>query len=497
MNTSLLRPNALSAPTRRRALAALLAACALPTCALSACATSEPVVGQPVATTDGGGAPSDGIAADGGPSGALDTGASPDATLTADVPPAGDTTRGPRPAADVVAPRRSTASLVVHEWGTFTSVQASDGTTLFGLHHEEEALPPFVYGRAEAAMMKMKAMEQLPEPCNQKMETPVVYFHTEAPVDVTLKVDFPQGVISQWFPAAAHFAPEAGAFKDAGKPGQAPMQLAHGSMTWQVLVDPALPMSAAPKVTPDSIWQPSRNTTAAPLRYTGPAQYNPNNTVTETERFLFYRGLGRFTLPVRVTAAEGGALTLHNDAPDAIPHAVLLHTTEAGLGAVSVHGALAAHTSAPAKVPTSFLPKLEATQAAKSALKQGLVAAGLFADEAQAMVDTWQKSWFATPGVRLLYVLPQPWTETLLPMSVQPKPAGTVRVLVGRIEVLTPEMEQDAVAKVQTAAVQGSMKPLAGIDRFREPKVRRACALLGVKVADFCAKAVETLAKQP
>ena len=35
--------------------------------------------------------------------------------------------------------------LVVHEWGTFTSMQGSDGITLEGLHWEEEALPRFVH----------------------------------------------------------------------------------------------------------------------------------------------------------------------------------------------------------------------------------------------------------------------------------------------------------------------------------------------------------------
>ncbi len=38
---------------------------------------------------------------------------------------------------------------VAHEWGTFTSMQGSDGVTLEGLQHEEEGLPDFVYSRTE------------------------------------------------------------------------------------------------------------------------------------------------------------------------------------------------------------------------------------------------------------------------------------------------------------------------------------------------------------
>ena len=41
--------------------------------------------------------------------------------------------------------------LVVHEWGTFLSVQGSDGATLGGMVDSEEALPRFVMERTESA----------------------------------------------------------------------------------------------------------------------------------------------------------------------------------------------------------------------------------------------------------------------------------------------------------------------------------------------------------
>src|SRR5262249_56800122 len=42
-------------------------------------------------------------------------------------------------------------SLVVHEWGTFLSVQGSDGVTLGGMVDSEEVLPPFVQTRSISA----------------------------------------------------------------------------------------------------------------------------------------------------------------------------------------------------------------------------------------------------------------------------------------------------------------------------------------------------------
>src|SRR4051794_35372590 len=35
--------------------------------------------------------------------------------------------------------------LIVHEWGTFTSMQGSAGADLEGLQHETESLPAFVH----------------------------------------------------------------------------------------------------------------------------------------------------------------------------------------------------------------------------------------------------------------------------------------------------------------------------------------------------------------
>ena len=46
---------------------------------------------------------------------------------------------------------------------------------------------------------------------------------------------------------------------------------------------------------------------------------------------------------------------------------------------------------------------------------QALERTGLTADESQAMVKTWTKSYFKSEGLRLLYVVPRAWTDGLLP----------------------------------------------------------------------------------
>ena len=66
------------------------------------------------------------------------------------------------------------------------------------------------------------------------------------------------------------------------------------------------------------------------------------------------------------------------------------------------------------------------------------------------MVNTWTSSYFQTDGIRVLCVLPQVWTDHFIPMTVVPKPKQVVRVMVGRVELLTPERERQAEAAVRS-----------------------------------------------
>jgi hypothetical protein len=73
-----------------------------------------------------------------------------------------------------------------------------------------------------------------------------------------------------------------------------------------------------------------------------------------------------------------------------------------------------------------------------------LRAGGLCPDEARAMLATWRGDWFE-PGLRVLYVLPRPATDRLLPLALVPAPRELERVLVGRLELFEPGLEQELV----------------------------------------------------
>ncbi len=70
-------------------------------------------------------------------------------------------------------------------------------------------------------------------------------------------------------------------------------------------------------------------------------------------------------------------------------------------------------------------------------MKQALVAAGLFEDEAEAMLETWKESYYHTPGLRIFYTVPDEWLSYFLPLSIS-IPHELTRVLVGRIDLVRP-----------------------------------------------------------
>jgi hypothetical protein len=82
---------------------------------------------------------------------------------------------------------------VVHEWGTLTSVQGSDGVTLDGLRHDDRDLPKFV--RDLGGKYAFTALDV-------KMETPVIYFYSPVRWKTVVHVKFPHGLITQWYPPA-------------------------------------------------------------------------------------------------------------------------------------------------------------------------------------------------------------------------------------------------------------------------------------------------------
>ena len=51
------------------------------------------------------------------------------------------------------------------------------------------------------------------------------------------------------------------------------------------------------------------------------------------------------------------------------------------------------------------------------------------------MGDTWRTTW-SVIGLRVFYLVPRGVTDAVLPLTIIPTPSETVRVLVGRVELV-------------------------------------------------------------
>jgi hypothetical protein len=99
------------------------------------------------------------------------------------------------------------------------------------------------------------------------------------------------------------------------------------------------------------------------------------------------------------------------------------------------------------------------------------------------MVNTWEKSYFRTEGLRLLYVLPRPAVDAAIPIQIKPSPEQLVRVMVGRVEVLTPEKEKHIEKVVvdlgskDPAIRKAADSSISQLGRFKEPLLRRVVVI--------------------
>ena len=81
--------------------------------------------------------------------------------------------------------------------GTFTSFAGSDGVNLEFRPLVTNDLPPFVLNAASQAGIPLLKQQLF---ARQRMETPVTYFYTDVPRTVNVRVDFPQGLLTEWYP---------------------------------------------------------------------------------------------------------------------------------------------------------------------------------------------------------------------------------------------------------------------------------------------------------
>ncbi|HUF64144.1 MAG TPA: hypothetical protein VMN36_18850 [Verrucomicrobiales bacterium] len=378
-------------------------------------------------------------------------------------------------ASGVAAKESAAPGYTLHEWGTFTSLAGSDGRLLPGMDREEETLPPFVFSHDGmenqgplSHLLLRKGWRRPLHNVRVKMETPVLYFYAPKAFQATVEVGFEGGSISQWYPqrSGGETPPPARIVNREIVGGDIDFaNTHHGSIRWDVnVLDPdPLHDRLVFKGRETPSWLHPRMTGSNVLS-TAPGQY---------EKYLFYRGVGSFPLPLELRFTGPASLTIANTAAETIPHLLIFHRDrERGVTRFALESNLSGQSNL-----TVELEKLPQPQDWSRELYDGLAsvleASGLYRREAESMIQTWWNSYFATPGLRVFWVVPAPITESILPLSVNPAPSELVRVLVGRSEILEPAFERELLAQ---AAEDPALARYAS-DRYFDAYVARVAAL--------------------
>jgi hypothetical protein len=349
------------------------------------------------------------------------------------------------------------SKLTVHEWGTFTSLQDELGGTVSGINTDEEPLPDFVHdlnGVAGTVSQGKGAPLHYPD-ITMRLETPVIYFHPSSaqPLTVDVKVTFRGGWLTQFYPNALCSAPGAFFQLDARTTGK---------LTWSKLT---VGGEANGPETSARVWTAPRAVSASSITATN----------GERERYVFYRGVGHLNAPLRVSR-YGRELTiqgqLYSDVTDrlAIKKLWLVESRTDGAFACRALNALtvvADDQSILAKTPSSFGEnEFSAGNLARlrKEMREAMIAEGLFTDEADALLNTWEVSYFKSAGLRLFFLVPRAWTDHYLPLELS-TPAEVTRLMIGRIELVTPE--QRRLAR-QIADAPVSKRPLPSLAQIRK-----------------------------
>jgi hypothetical protein len=373
----------------------------------------------------------------------------------------------------------------VHEWGTFTSVQGGDGRLLSWRPLQTSELPGFVYDWTKAGLNRGGQLFSKGEMFTlQRMETPVMYFYSDQPMSVDVNVAFPLGTITEWYPQASQIGPAFPANTNLSSDG-----ILHESRAIWKNLQITCPSENHEKLLPQdksgSHYFAARGPHSDFLHTD--STLATNNT-SEFEKFIFYRGAGSFATPLHVTVDSNNLVTVANTGSNTLAHLFLV-SIHSGVGSFTVLDELAASNSVPwmqlTSNPTDHWNQYPLSQfqtEITAQMQAALISQGLFPDEAKAMVNTWKDSWFTEEGVRILYILPRPWTDGILPLTLIPQPTELTRVMVGRAEIITPDVV-NSLFQILTKVADGDQnaRPQAKqefkkLGRFAEPALQLALA---------------------
>src|SRR5580698_9756742 len=204
----------------------------------------------------------------------------------------------------------SDPALTAHEWGTFTSIAGKDGQAADWLPLTGSTdLPAFVE-HFQTPNFKGGVRGTV------RMETPVLYFYANHTTTLSVHVSFSQGLITEWYPHADRVEPVGlqtqtrmvAYYNDWNRLQKQP----DSSISWDSVSLQPNDSSILPREDSTNHYYAARQTSSTPLRIK--TQFGE-----QTEKFLFYRGVASFSVPVSVNLAGDGKILAENRTSQEIP----------------------------------------------------------------------------------------------------------------------------------------------------------------------------------
>jgi hypothetical protein len=361
-------------------------------------------------------------------------------------------------------------ALEVHEWGTFTILVSSKGQTVnwYQPYSDAAKLPKFVN------MNPMLMKSNIPF-ARVRMETPVLYFYPEEEMDISVRVAFAEGSITERFPvtndepytsssspfvvhqieglnssiACSIRFPSSDEIFDK-KMREFSVKAPPAAVRWTGKLLP--PSHEDGKLIPavaskqGNNYAAARNVPDAWIFHSAvPNKLMPD--VHQVEKFIFYRGAGQSLPPYSVSMPDDRSMSFSSNSQSDSTFLVALRVKDGKASWVQMPNVPGPSKDAVRSTNITFHDEAVSLEQADTELRAlfqtELAERGLSKAEAKAMVDTWNHTWFSEPGQRVFTIVDRTWVDSVLPLAISPQPTNIERVFVARYEVLSPTTEKE------------------------------------------------------
>lgn len=318
------------------------------------------------------------------------------------------------------------------------------------------------------------------------VDKPILYVYSKEQINMDVKAIVPKGMITQWWPAGEN---------NLTLLSDGINTTSKGKINWKNIK--VLPYGEKTYLKKTNIkhqpwWHLARETDSCILQNKYVNLKN-NNIENQNEKFLFYRGQGRYTKPIKVKLSD------NENKLEIIKQKGKKSHNLSDLLVIKIKNGKALGHKINMKNVDKVNVDLTMTEANyysvkhfknkyKAIFKQMVYEDGLYEKEAEGMAEIWHETYFATDGIRVIYLLPKNTIDELIPLDIKyykkdnkskTKLANVERTIAVRLELMNKYNEKyvkQLIHQLKNGNKQVknlAKKQLLNLDRFHMAILRR------------------------